>query len=294
MQNLNQVSLKKVMFTVFIVDDGTNPGRLRFTETKVFFDAKNKGINWATDCCVIPNANDAHGPGIIINSGDYITTNFRRRYPVVLDLIDSRNDPDIIHFSKEYDFDIRHRPPWQPGSKQLYILENLYKTVLRSKKLIYLENTESLKLLNIGDFKNCKHFFGLASGWKSISILKDIGIDQFETVTIFDQCKRQLDFQKDLWNRPQLPDNLIIPPPVYGEFLLSDWLREYWPHWHEQKVEYVELDLLTAPTFPDHSLIWISNVFLYEPNIFEYGWKYCQDARNLLFKRNKLSIIIEN
>lgn len=282
------------MLTVFIIDDGTNLGRLRFTETKVFFDAKNKIINWAQDCRVISDIADAYSPGVIINSGDYITTTFRLKHPVVHELIDLRDSEDIIRFSGDYDFNIRHRPPWAPGSKQLYILENLYKTILRSKKLIYLENTESDNARDSDRFKNCRHFFGLASGWKSMSILQNIGIDQFDTVTIFDKCRRQLDFQKNLWALDELPNALAVESPVCGTFSVPNWLRDFWPIWRDRKVNYVELDLLEAPVFPENSLIWISNVFLYEPNIFEYGWRYCQDAKELLFNKNKSSIIIEN
>lgn len=283
------------MFTVFIVDDGSVPARTRFTETKIFFDAENQGItNWANDCCVIASADAAVAPGVIINSGDCITAEFRRQYPTVTTLIDARGHPDIVSFAGDYNFDIRKQPPWPRNSKQTYILENLYKTLLRSKKLVYFENTESTLIDDVSKVKHCRHFYGLASGWKSMSMLKDIGIDQFETITIFDRCSRQLEFQKDLHQSPTLPKSVTVSPPVFGKYFVPDWLDEFWGRWHQRQVNYVELDLFAVPTFPAQSLIWISNVFLYEPNIFEHGWQSCQDTRLLLHKQNSSSIIIEN
>jgi hypothetical protein len=278
------------MHTIFIIDIHKNPGLLRFTETKVFFDAKNQSANWAKDCVVVDHIDQiAEKEGIVINSGEFITSRFRLKHAKVDSLIDARGDPDLIPFTDTYNYDYTKKPPYLPGSKQLYILENLFKTVLRSKKLVYLDNTESYESSNT----QAKHFFGLASGWKSIKYVKDLGIENLESITIFDKCKRQLEFQKYLHSCKQLPDSVDIDSPVYGTYNPLPELKEFWHTWHQTPVKFETLDLFDTPVFPEHSFVWISNVFKYEPTIFEFGWQHCKSARQRLFLSNKSSIITE-
>jgi hypothetical protein len=278
------------MHTVFIVDTHKNPGLLKFTETKVFFDAKNQAVDWADDCIIVDHTDQIQATsGIIINSGEFITTNFRRKYNTVDSLIDCRGDSDLILFTPEYNYNYAKKPPYEQGSKQLYILENLFKTVLKSKKLIYLENTES----HTTTTDQPRHFYGLASGWKSIKYVSEFGINSLDTITIFDKCKRQLEFQQYLHSCQQLPTQITVEPPVCGNYNPSQEIIDFWPQWHQTRVRFEHIDLFDAPVFPEHSFIWISNVFKYEPTIFEIGWQQCKSARQRLFLLNELCIITE-
>lgn len=277
------------MNKIFIIDQYKNPGLLKFIQTKVFFNAKNQAVKWAYDCEIVASINDIQDEkGIIINSNQFITTEFRRKYPNVDTLTDARTDRDLIDFDVDYDYVISHRPPFPQGSKQLYILENLYKVVLRSKKLIYFNNTEEENVIT----KIPQHFFGLASGWKSVRLVRDIGLSNLQSITIFDICQRQLDFQKFLHSHESLPIEVNIDPPCYGKYIPPDDLKKFWKSWHATDVSFKFLDLFQTPTFPNNSLIWISNVFKYEPTIFEVGWQECKNAKQRLFKNNKSCTII--
>jgi hypothetical protein len=277
------------MNKIFIVDCYKNPGLLKFIQTKLFFNAKNKAVSWARDFEVVDSVSDiTESVGIVINSNQFVTTTFRNKYPLVDKLVDARGDLDLLEFDTDYDYVISNRPPFAPGSKQLYILENLYKVVLRSKKLVYLDNTELPTTITIKP----KHFYGLASGWKSVSMIRDIGINQLESITIYDKCQRQLDYQKFLHSQPALPDSIDISPPTCGEYNPPADIREFWQSWHNTKINFELLDLFNTPKFPDESLVWVSNVFHYEPTIFEYGWKECTSAKQRLLEHNKLCTII--
>jgi hypothetical protein len=277
------------MNKIFIVDCYKNPGLLKFIQTKLFFNAKNEAVSWASDFEVVDSVGDINSTtGIIINSNQFVTTTFRKKYPLVDTLIDARNDPDLIEFDTDYDYVVSHRPPFEPGSKQLYILENLYKVVIRSKKLVYLDNTELPTTITTTP----KHFYGLASGWKSVSLVRDIGVDRLESITIYDKCQRQLDYQKFLHSQLTLPSRVDIDPPTCGEYNPPSDIREFWQTWHNTKVNFELLDLFTTPKFSDESLVWVSNAFHYEPTIFEYGWKECTSAKQRLFIHNTSCTII--
>jgi hypothetical protein len=276
---------------IFIVDAHQNPGLVKFTEAKIFFNAKNQHVDWATDCVVVDHADQiSDKEGIIINSGDCVTTNFRNRYQHVDSLLDCRGDPDLIQFTPDYSYSYTKKPPYEPGTKQLYILENLYKTVLRSKKLVYLENTEPYTKIDCA----AKHFYGLASGWKSLQYVKDLGIKNFETITIYDICERQLEYQKYLHGCSTLPDQINIENPVCGTYNPDEDIKQFWPIWHSTAVQFCILDLYDTPKFPDNSFVWISNAFNYEPNIFKFGWTACKKAKENLFLKNKSSILVSN
>lgn len=279
------------MNKVFIVDRYQNPALLRFIETKIFFDAKNKSTSWANDIEVVNDiASIQEDSGIIIESNQFITTTFRKKYPFVSQLIDARQDPDLIMFDTDYQYSMRIKPPYQTGSKHLYILENLYKTVLRSRDLIYLENTEDLQSLS--DIDEVQHFFGLASGWISVQMVQTIGVDRLESITIYDRCQRQLNHQQRLHGLSALPESIEIDPPMYGRYDPPESVKNFWSTWHDSQVAFQNIDLFSTPIFPDNSLIWISNVFQYEPNIFEHGWQRCKLAKLALQQANPNSIII--
>jgi len=278
------------MHTVFIIDLHKNPGLLKFTETKIFFDAKNQVIEWAHDCVVVDDRSQITDTvGVIINSGEFITTKFRSQHQQVNTLMDARGHSDLIQFSPDYCYSYTKRPPYLPGSKQLYILENLYKVVLKSKKLIYLDNTENYTPSNL----HPKHFYGLASGWKSIRYVRDFRIDSLENITIFDKCARQLEFQKHLHSLESLPKSITLDPPLCGNYAPTQDVIDFWPQWHRTPVKFELLDLFDTPVFPEQSFIWVSNVFKYEPTIFEIGWQQCKSAKQQLFLLNKSCIINE-
>jgi len=272
------------MNKIFIVDLHKNPGLLRFTETKVFFDAKNQSVDWAYDCQVVDHIDQiTEDTGIVINSGEFVTTNFRFKYPKVSTLVDARGDLNLIQFTPDYDYSIKKKPPYEHGSKQLYILENLYKVVLRSKKLVYLDNTEEYIPVAVSP----KHFYGLASGWKSIKIVQQLGIENLDTITIYDKCARQLEYQQYLHSCNQLPDTVNIQDPVCGEYNPPADIKKFWNLWHNAKVEFKIIDLFQTPIFPEQSFVWISNAFKYEPTIFEFGWQECKNAQQRLYSSNK-------
>jgi hypothetical protein len=277
------------MNKIFIIDIHKNPGLLKFTQTKIFFDAKNQGVEWAYDCEVVDSLDQIKADkGIIINSGEFITTTFRSKFQSVDQLIDARGDSDLIQFTNEYAYDMKTKPPYEQGSKQLYILENLYKVVLKSRKLVYLENTEPF----VHHSYAVDHFYGLASGWKSVQLVKDIGIKNLKSITIYDKCKRQLEYQQYLHSLETLPESVEMTAPVCGTYNPPTDLKEFWKEWHSTKVEFVNIDLFDQPVFQKNSLIWVSNVFKYEPTIFEKGWEVCKMAQLDLKNLNTTSTII--
>ena len=278
------------MNKVFIVDIHKNPSLLKFTETKVFFNAKNEGIKWAYDCITVNNIDEiTNDNGIIINSGEFVSTTFRRKHIDVDTLVDARGHPDLIQFTADYEYNMRRPPPYAELSKQKYIIENLYKVIIRAKNLVYLDNTEKYTVPAV----NPTHFYGLASGWKSVQYVKDFGINNLDSITIYDLCQRQLDYQQMLHSLPELPVTIDISAPVYGEYNPPEEIKEFWPQWHNTTVNFVLLDLYNTPIFPDNSFVWISNAFRYEPNIFKYGWQHCKMAKENLILANKSSTIID-
>jgi hypothetical protein len=278
------------MIKVFIVDQYHNPGLLRFTETKVFFDAKNQGLEWAYDCEVVDSIDDiTEDCGIVINSGECITSTFRNKFQTATSLIDARGHADLITFSPHYDYLMRTRPPFDAGSKQLYIIENLYRVVLRSQKLVYLDNTEAY----IPTVTDCKNFYGLASGWKSVQFVNDFGVKNFDNIVIYDVNPRQLEYQRYLHSQLQLPETVSQPHPVYGKYNPLEKIKKFWPQWHSTQVKFELINLFDPPKLLDNSFVWISNVFKYEPTIFELGWQKCKLAKKVLRSTNETCIISE-
>jgi hypothetical protein len=278
------------MNKIFIVDQHKNPGLLRFTQTKLFFDAKNQGTDWASDCVVVDSIDDiSDSKGIVINSGEFVTSTFRHQHPTTSTLLDARGHGDLIQFTPDYTYEVHKRPPYPAGSKHLYILENLYKVVLKSNKLVYLDNTE----LILSTTTHAQHFYGLASGWKSVQLIKNFGIESFESITIYDNCQRQLEYQEFLHGCATLPDTIDVPPPVYGEYNPPQDVIDFWPMWHNTKVKFELIDLFADTKFLDNSFVWISNAFMYEPSIFRVGWEKCKLAKHNLITSNKTCTITE-
>ena len=270
------------MPNAIIVNDCENDSLLRFTQTKLFFDAKNKARNYFTKCTVVDSyshANDiANDTDVILEIGDFLTTGFYNRITKY-----ARDSDDVIKFDKRLPIDFKRRR-YLPGSKQLYIIENLLKICLQSKKLVYLDNNE-----RVGNIQpQGRHLYGLASGYKTV---KYALAHNFETVTVYDYCERQLEYAQWLHSQPQLPDTVDVEPPVSGEYNVPDL---DWEKWHNLDVSFVKLNLFDIPTFPKESFIWTSNVFMYEPTMFEFGYQHVVNCQNRLQEQNKYSIITEN
>lgn len=273
------------MRTAFIIDTYKNPGLLRFTETKLWFDAKNQTTDWIADCRVVNSEDQIVGDDvIIINSGDFVTTPLRewvKQQPA--GVIDLRGQELIIKFTPDYSYNMTEQPPYEQGSKQRYIIENLYKTVLRSKKLIYLDQTEELGDTPVG----YDHLYGLASAWKTPKLAKHIGLDNLKSITVYDSCSRQLELAKMLHSNQVLPSTIEIEHPYYGEYSPDDEIKDFWGEWHNYSVKFKLINLFDTPKFLPNSYVWVSNAFLYEPTLFEFGYQYCQNKFKDLLLKNK-------
>ena len=106
-------------------------------------------------------------------------------------IIPSKID-EIIKFAPDTYVGVTKRCEYPQGSKQLYIIENLLKTIIRSKELVYVDNTEPLDLKNI----SATHLYGLASGWKTVDLARHIGLNNLESITVYDRNQTQLDYAK--------------------------------------------------------------------------------------------------
>lgn len=274
------------MKNAIIVHEGNNESLLRFTQTKLFFDAKNIGIDFFKGCITLEsyeNALNIAEPGdVILETGDFLTTTFRSRYDDSI-ITFAKDSEDIIKFDKNIPIDFKKRY-YPKESKQLYIIENLLKTVLRSKKLIYLDNNEHNSIIK----PKGNHLYGLASGWKTAIYSS---MHNFKTVTVYDYCNDQLNFAKYLHSLSELPETVNLTGPTSGIYNPPKDIKEYWNKWHNMNVKFEKLNLLDNPVFPKNSFIWISNVFNYEPTLFEYGFERIVIARNYLLNNNKDSII---
>jgi hypothetical protein len=142
------------------------------------------------------------------------------------------------------------------------------------------------------DVTAVRHLYGLASGWKTAHLAYQIGLDNLETITVYDANPHQLEWAKKLHRFEQLPDKLDVPYHHVGEYNVPDWPNEWWADWHRYPVRFETIDLLSAPEFPENSLVWISNVFKFEPLIFNLGWQRLKKHKKDLLNANKKSIII--
>jgi hypothetical protein len=281
------------MRTAIIINDIDNDSLLRFTETKLFFDAKNQGIEFVDDCEIVNSLDEAMaiaatlGNVVILRTGDFLTTTFRQKYKNTQGIIHAVDN--IIKFDPHTYVGFKKKCHYSQGTKQLYIIENLLKTCLRKRKLVYLDNTEPVGIIPKGNFN---HLFGLASGWKTIQLAEQIGFDRLDTITVYDFNKTQLEHAKWAHSNSVLPRKCPNYSTVCGEYNPYIVNRQTWAQWNKFPVKFEQINLFDIPKFLDQSLIWVSNVFRYEPNIFDFGWKICKNARTLLCEQNKQSIII--
>jgi hypothetical protein len=285
------------MRTAFIIDTGANESLLRFTETKLFFDAKNQGINFVTSVEIVTTIEQATqlagtvDNSVILYTGDFLTTTFRNKHKNTQGIIFATDDPDVIKFDSDTYIGFEKKCHYATGSKQLYIIENLLKTCLRNRSLIYLDNTENLNLVKIPT-RNYQQLYGLASGWKTVELANHIGFKNLKSITVYDRNIKQLDHARWLHSQTTLPTECPAYKQVCGTYSPDRIDREVWKDWNGFPVEFKEINLFDLPVFPPHSLVWISNVFHYEPNIFDLGWKKCNNMLNQLITSNKDSTIL--
>ena len=259
------------MRKAIIVNDSDNESLLRFTQTKCFWNAKNQGLDFFQDCVVVDNYDQAKSVAtnndVILETGDFLTTTFRTKLRNSSDVVYAKDYSDlVINFDKNIPINFNKRY-YAPESKQLYIIENLLKVCLKSKKLVYLDNNESV---NIKQFDSkYKKFYGLASGWKTMLLFT---ANNFDSVTVYDYCERQLEFAQWLHSQKTVPDSVQVDAPISGEYKVTDEVRKNWDKWHNTTVEWKCLDLMQTPKFEDNSVIWTSNVFHYEPTVFQLGY----------------------
>lgn len=285
------------MRTAFIVDSGLNNSLLRFTETKLFFDANNQGTKFVDAVKIVYHLDDAvelanrEDNSVILYTGDFLTTNFRKKHVNTNGIIFATNDEDVIKFDSDTYVGFKKKCHYQQGTKQLYIIENLLKTCLRNKKLVYLDNTEDTDFEGIPD-RDYQHLFGLASGWKTIELANHIGFHNLKTITVYDKNPTQLKYAQWLHSHKDIPEKIPEYENTCGNYSSSYLDREVWKKWHNFPVEFKEMDLFDTPRFPSHSLVWVSNAFLYEPTLFELGWQVCKNMHRLLIDSNPESVII--
>lgn len=283
------------MRTAIIVNDIHNISLLRFTETKLFFDAKNQGINFVNDCKIVNNIDEAYIIGktlassVILKVGDFLTTQFREKHKNSTGIINAIDDLDVIKFDPTTYIGFKKKCHYKEGSKQLYIIHNLLKTCLRNRKLIYLDNTEPMVTQ---EFNNVKHLYGLASGWKTVQLAEMIGFNNLETITIYDNNLMQLQHSRWAHSHEVLPDCCPKYAHTSGDYNPNVISKQTWKQWNKFNINFAQINLFDLPLFPAQSLIWISNVFQYESNIFEFGWEVCKNTHKQLCEKNKESIII--
>lgn len=288
------------MRTAIIVDSNTNESLLRFTEAKLFFDSKNVSRDLVDDCIVVQSNEEAQSiidqspqnTYFIIPVGAFLTSSFERKYKSAVGAHWISLDHElVIPYDSDTYIGFKKKCKYPLHSKQLYIVENMLKSILAAKKNIYVENTERID--STVDTTSVKHLFGLASGWKTAKLANQIGLENLETVTVYDSNPLQLEWAKKLHSFKQLPDWLELPYNHVGDYSVPEWTKGWWETWHNYPVEFCGLDLLSAPVMPENSLIWISNVFKFEPLIFLYGWERLKQSKKLLHEQNKHSIIFE-
>ena len=279
------------MRTAIIVNDAPkNISLLKFTQTKLFFDAYNVGHDYFQDCKTVSSYEEeikiAKGNDVILETGDYLTTSFRKKHQDSNKVVYARDNNEVYKFQKNLPIDYTTVfKELDKKSKQRFIIENMFKVVVKAKNKIWLQQTDTS---SIPYYKECKHFYGLASAWKSM--LHCVEHD-YETYTVYDFCGPQLDFAKALQSQISLPEDLVIKN-AFGEWNPPNEVKQNWEKWHSMDIKFEKINLLDTPIFPKHSLIWVSNAFNYEPTMFEYGYDKVKYLKNQLAEKNSDSIII--
>ena len=306
------------MRRAIIVHNCDNDSLLYLTQTKLFYNAKNEGLEYFRDCITVKNHNEAYkiakDDDLVLQTGDFITTTYRglhrdEKHVHNIEWCASREGHEecVIKFDQDKPIDYKKRR-YAKGTKQNYIIENILKQVIISKKLLYLENTEDPEISLVfqrvypapsqhfdyrQQAKNMKHFYGLASGWKSMIHAVQ---NNYESVTVYDKNEKQLEFTKKLHSFPVLPETIEekhgAEVAIYGEYAPTDFVKDNWSKWHNMDVNFELINLFDTPRFKPNSLIWISNAFHYEATIFEHGWDFVKNKFEELTKSNSDCIIL--
>jgi hypothetical protein len=228
---------------------------------------------------------------IIIRPGYFLTTYFRNKHEDLTGtMVVSEDDPDVIYYDPDTVISLHKRSHYAPKSKQLYIIENMLKTIINARKVLYLDNTERYVSK---DYQGVEHLYGLASGWKTYRLARDIGLSNLKSITVYDFNERQLDHARSLHQNVELADTTLESDRTVGNYDPPADIKEFWSSWHSFPIKFEKIDLFDLPRFPTRSLVWISNVFKYEPTLFTYGWDRCKQAKQSLIEINKDSIITE-
>ena len=287
------------MRAAIIIDPGSNNSLLRFTETKLFFDAKNQSRDLVDDCFTVATKDQARALAttltefktiFIIESGYFLTSTFAEKYKATQGiLMVEETEGLVIKYDSDTYIGFDKRCKYPPASKQLYIVENMLKSCLVAKKSIYFENTEELPK----SVPRVDHLYGLASGWKTLHLAKSIGFENLKSITVYDVNLLQLAYAQRLHQNPTIPFGVDDCKNKIGTYSVPDWLdNAMWSRWHNYPIQFKQIDLFQTPKFPPNSLVWISNVFKFEPTLFQYGWKRVKEAKKILHNENKDAIII--
>jgi hypothetical protein len=102
----------------------------------------------------------------------------------------------------------------------------MLKSILSARKNVYIENTDELKF-NI-DFTSVKHLYGLASGWKTPWIAKQIGLEKLDSVVVYDTSQLQLEWAKKLHSYKHLPKSMEAPHYHVGTYRVPEWTNDWW------------------------------------------------------------------
>ena len=309
-----------------IVHDCDNESLLRFTQTKLFFDAKNNGLEFFDECITVGSLEEAQTIATqnetILHTGQFLTTTYRashkdQQVPHVVSTCkhEPGHEECVIEFDQNKPIDFNKRYYHHP-SKQCYIIENMLRTVIHSNKYIYIDNTDLIEDINPKynrfypgpyeefdysiTFNSMKHFYGLASGFKSMKhVIQSASVwkspDEYESITIFDRNQYQLDFAKLMHSYKELPDELpaeIDISKCIGTWNPSEFIKDNWFKWHNMDVKFELIDLFDTPRFKSDSVVWCSNVFFFEPTMFIHGYDTVIDKLKELTKVNYDCIIV--
>ena len=98
------------MRTAIIVNNSPqNSSLLRFTQTKLFFDAYNVGYDYFEDCITVDTYEEAEkiakGNDVILETGDYLTTSFRNKHKYSDNVVYARDSDQVYKFDKNLHID---------------------------------------------------------------------------------------------------------------------------------------------------------------------------------------------
>ena len=286
------------MATCIIIHNIDNDSLLRFTETKLFFDAKNNTIDLFTNLYIVDNIDkisnlqDIGDLVVVIKTGYFLTTTYREKIKNKkgVYIVDS-NDPDVIYFDEDTIISLKKKSKYKSPSKQNYIIENMLKTVINSKRMLYCENTEDY---NFMQYPSIKNLYGLASGWKTIKLAKDIGLENLDNIIVYDYNNVQLEYAKQIHSQTIVDNDITFKKYKVGEYSPPSDIKDFLKLWQAYPVQFELIDLFDTPRFKDNSLVWVSNAFMYEPNIFFHGWQESRNKRKRLINDNPSCIVIES